>query len=316
MAEAVLHVYPSRYSTMTLRSAFAGWEHWWTEPIPPHALAIVRIVTGAAIFLWAASHAPHLRLLFSADGVTIPFYADRVAPPWNSLLMPAPFWGTVALFVALLAGAACMAIGWHMRLSIATVIVSGLYFWQIYLHVFPATFHRLLIFVLIVLLCSGADRTLSLRMKSERGSWTAWEPVCALPQRLLMVQVCLTYLGSGWQKLGLTDWKTGEILAYSLLSDWGTPLARSFVRLNLPMAFYDAVVRSVLFFEFVLPFGLVWRPTQKWFFVLGITFHVLVLLLLSIWSFLVFLVPLYITLLPPEEVRKWRFPLRQPPDRQ
>lgn len=274
---------------------FARWETWWLGPIAPHALAIIRIITGTVLTCFVLSHLPYLRILFSSEGVTVPLSAEF------PVLSPA---ATYLLFCVLVTGGFNLALGYRMRLSIVAILLSGFYFWEVYLHLFPATFHRLLTFVLVVLFFSGADRTLSLRMKHMKGAWDAWEPVCALPQRLLMVQLLMTYIGSGWQKFTLLAWQSGEVLYYGMMSDWGTPLAHAIVALPIPITYYDAAVWAVVFFEFVLPFALLYRPTQKLAMIAGILFHVSILFLLSIWSFVVLLVPLYITLFPPEKVRE------------
>ena len=153
-------------------------------------------------------------------------------------------------------------------------------------------------------LISGADRTLSVRMLREKGSLAAWEPISILPQRLLTVQLTLTYAGAMLQKLWLPDWQGGEILYYSLFHVGATPLAYSIARLDLPMELYDALVWLVKLFELGLFIGL-WIPkVQRWFFATGAAFHISIAFLFSIWSFLGF-IPLYILFLPPERVKVW-----------
>ena len=186
------------------------------------------------------------------------------------------------------------------------------YFWQLQLHLFPASYNRILFFCLLVLLPGGADRTFSLAMLRQHGSVFAWEPVSILPQRLLSLQITFTFLGVGWQKLWLPSWQTGEILPYSFISRWGTPLAFWFVRLPLTLRFYDHLLFVVKFFEFVVPFGL-WIPKTRNAAVAGIAiFLILIASFLSIWWFL-FIIPSCILFYPPESVfqrcRK-RFPDR------
>lgn len=166
------------------------------------------------------------------------------------------------------------------------------------------TFERLFVFVLLVLLFSGADRTLSLRMWLRKGSLFAWEPIHIFPQRLIALQLSATYLGVGWQKIVLPDWQHGEIIIHALTGRWATPLAFAIARLNLPLQFYDMVLFLLKSFEVLLPFGLWIRRYQWIFFFGGALFHITIATLISMWWFLI-MVPAYITFLEPEAVYRF-----------
>ena len=153
-------------------------------------------------------------------------------------------------------------------------------------------------------LISGADRTLSVRMLREKGSLAAWEPISILPQRLLTVQLTLTYAGAMLQKLWLPDRQSGDILYYSLFHVGSTPLAYSIARLDLPMVFYDVLVWLAKIFEFTMFIELCIPKVQRFFFAAGAAFHISIAFLFSIWSFLGF-IPLYILFVSPERVKDW-----------
>jgi len=279
----------------------SAWDRWWTRPTPPHALALTRIALGCFLLFYFGLYLPHVRVLFSNEGVAMPLYEGR-APAWALpfIMPPSPLVAEI-LFLLILLSFLGIALGAFLRTSTLVASLLSMYFWQLQLHLFPASYNRILFFCLLVLLPGGADRTFSLAMLWKHGSVFVWKSVSILPQRLLSVQITFTFLGVGWQKLWLPSWQTGEILPYSFISRWGTPFAFWFVRLPLTLRFYDNLLFVVKFFEFVVPFGL-WIPATRKYAIGGIAvFLILIASFLSIWWFL-FIIPSCILFEDPEVV--------------
>ena len=284
-----------------MMKAFQRWDSWWMRTGPPHALALFRIGFGAYLVLEALTYLPHASVLFSTAGLVLPLQLGIPVPlPWLAYVLTSGF----------VAAAAMLAIGYRMRLALCILIAYFLYYWQLSFYAFPSSYHRIFFLSFLFLLLGGADKTLSLRMKMERGAWSAWEPVCLLPQRLIAVQLTATYAVVGAQKWWLPHWQDGDVLYYSFIGRWGTPLALWFVSLDWSRGTYDAVTLGTKFFETLMPVG-VWIPRYRWFFFVGgFVFHLLVASFLSIWWFLV-LPPAYVAFIEPEEVHAWlrrRFP--------
>ncbi len=281
----------------------AHWDHWWCRTAPPDILAILRIGFGAFLLIEAATYAPFVPTMFSSHGLVISMHvADpETWPLLAAIFAPPPPLVAWIIGTAYLIAAACLMIGYRMRLAITTLLLLYFYYWQLSFHLFPSSYHRIFTFILLVLLFSGADKTFSLRMKRERGSWLAWEPISILPQRLLAVQITATYAVVGIQKWWLPLWQGGEVMYYSYIGRWGTPLARWFVGLGWPWEFYEFQTLVTKIFETLIPIGL-WLPRIRWFFFIGgFVFHFLIAILLGIWWFLV-LVPAYILFFEPEAV--------------
>jgi len=191
----------------------------------------------------------------------------------------------------------CMTIGFMTRPALIVTTILAWYEWQLAVHLFPTSYHRLVLFTLIILCFSNSDRTYSLRMKLTQGSFCAWEPISIFPQRLIALQLTAIYLGAALQKFWLPGWQGGEILSYMLIGNWATPLAYWIARLPLTIAVFDASVWIVKFFLFVLPFGL-WIPKLRTAsFIGGALFHLCITLLLGPWGFLV-MIPLYACFVP------------------
>lgn len=275
------------------------WKHWWFRQVPPHALAFFRMAFGIFLLLYWGRYLPHVPMLMGNAGIAFPLFLDRY-PFLATPSVPVAWLFYMLLLLAFL----LIALGAWMRTALYVALLLLTYFWVTSIHPHWLTMEHLTMVFLVLLGCSKADRTLSLRMWWRHGSPFAWEAVGILPQRCIALQITATYLGVGWQKSWLPDWQSGEILAYSLMSVWGTAPAFVVAKANIPLWVYDLVVLQVKYMEFLLPFGL-WIPRVRWFFMgWAFLFHGLVALLLNIWWFLI-LIPAYILFFEPEDVFRW-----------
>jgi hypothetical protein len=286
------------------------WEKFWFARVPPHAIALLRIGFALYLLIEAATYLPHVPAMFSNHALTFSAWSPS-APAWMRPLLDPPS-VTVAWMIASTYLLACIGLlcGVGMRFWLCILLLLNLYYWQVSFFLFPSSYHRIYFVVQLLLLISGADRTFSLRMLRTHGSVFAWTPISVFAQRVLAVQITVTYLGVGLQKSWLPDWQDGAALSHSLIHRWATPLGRWVVGLNWPFWTWSAMVEGIKIFEFLLPVGLwlrFWRPYAV---IVGFLFHAGIAALMSIWWFLP-LVPAYIVFWPPEEVYGWckrRFP--------
>ncbi len=289
-----------------LRAAWKAWDRWWLGDISPHGLAIVRIAVGVFLFGYWLLKLPAVPQLFSNQGVATPLFS-RGAPAiilWSLQLPSVAI--ALCLYVLLLACLLGFALGIRSQVMAAASFALSAYFWALSLHLFGTSFDILFLFFLLAFVFSDSGGTYSLDMRLRHGSWVAWRPVCALTQRLIMLQLTSTYIGVCWQKFVLADWQGGEVLYYNMQSIWATPLAFLFVRLVPWMWVYDVLVRSIEFLQFVIPIGL-WVPQLRPFGVsAGIAFHLLILVFLGMGWFLAML-PGYIFFVHPDHVRSALF---------
>ncbi|MSR86817.1 hypothetical protein EXS70_01440 [Candidatus Peribacteria bacterium] len=286
---------------MNIFSFIAQWNHFWFRSCPPHLLAVFRIIFGAFLLLYFGLQLPHVGMFFSRKGLLMPLHVpDRI---FTVIFTPPSPQIALFLFITFLAFLFFFTIGLLTRVSAAVVFLLYSYYWVITLFQFGTSFDRLFLFTMLVLTFSGCGKTLSVDMKLRRGSFLAWEPISILPQRLLSVQIMMTYLGVGWQKLALPAWQTGKVLAYGFLGRWATPPAWAIARMNIPLPYYDALNWLIKAFECTLPFGLWSRRYRWWFFAGGALFHIMIALLLAIWWFLA-LIPAYILFLEPERIQQ------------
>ncbi len=277
------------------------WNHWWFRKAPPHAMAILRILFGAYLLFFFLLKLPHVPILFSSGGLTLP--NDVLIPEFLFPLFtpPSPF-VAYGIFAMLLLSLLSFTLGAATRTSACIAVLLYLYYVHLSFHQGMTSYIRLFGFLLFLFTFSDAGKALSSEMRRKHGSIFAWEPGSVLTQRLIAIQITATYLGVGWQKVWLPDWQGGEVLYYSFQSMWATPAAWWFVRQEFPMWVYSSMVLLVTYFETALPFGL-WIPSvRKWFMLGGVLFHVTISLFLSaIWWFYA-MIAAYITFFEPEEV--------------
>ncbi len=280
---------------------FAGaWNHFWFRQGPPHLLAVFRIVFGVWLLFYFGLQLPSIVMLYSREGIHLPLFTPSTAltlvftppPPWVAWTIFLTFYAAIALFTV---GALTRVMGW-------VVVILYAYYWILSLWQFGTSFDRLFLFIMLILAPSGCNKTFSVDMRVKHGSWLAWEPISIVAQRILAVQVMMTYLGVGWQKLYLPAWQTGKVLSVGFMGRWATPPAWWIARLNLPLPFYDVMTWAIKVFECTIPFGLWSRKFRWWFFAGGAAFHIGISILLNIWWFLP-LIPAYILFFEPEEVQ-------------
>ncbi len=285
-----------------MHSLFQYWRRLFFAQVPPHCLALMRIALGLTLLVFWLRYAADVPMMFSSDGPVFSFWEPQ-SGSLSILLTPPPVWAAWMLYTIFLGSIAGITLGWHYRTACIAAIILITYFSLLSFHNFLASWSRLLYFTLIVLSMSSADRTLSLRMKTAKGSWTAWDKVPVWPQRIIAIQITATYLGVGMQKAYLPDWQGGEILAYSFINMWSTPFAFAIARLNIPIVFFDALTWCTKILHGLLPIGLWSARFQKWCFLGGALFHLTITATMGMWWFLL-LIPLYAAFVDPEKMRR------------
>lgn len=284
------------------------WNSWWLRKAPPHAISILRILFGLWMLLYFGLRIPHVAMLFSNEGLTIPydFTIHYGSLPFiefiQSILTPQSPEVAYALFLLHIAALLSFTLGAFTRTSALLVFLFYLYEMNLSYHHMGTSYNRLFLFFSFLFIFAQAGKTFSWDMKRKHGSILAWEPISIFFQRIIALQISATYLGVGMQKLWLPDWESGSMLLLSFQNMWATPLAFWVASKNLPMWIYDGMVMIVKAFEIAHPFGLWSKKWRLWFMAGGILFHLGVSLFLSaIWWFYA-MIACYITFFEPEEV--------------
>jgi hypothetical protein len=268
-----------------LARALSAWNAFWFAPANPYPLAAFRILLGAYLVVYFASFAPDAALLFSADGVYVPYLMPDCAPR-PALAVP--------LFAALWLASFALLVGFRTSWTIPLLLVLYLYHYFLALGVKHSSFERLIVIYLLALAPSNADAVWSVSQPSAAQA----RPTVQFAGRLVRFQTVMLYLGAGLWKAVNPDWSTGRLLYSTLQGIWATPLAFSIVRLGFSEATWTLASHCVVASELLLGVLLLIRRTRLFGIALGCTFHLANSVILSIPEFLVCLAPY--TLFVPE----------------
>jgi len=280
------------------------WNTFWFREADAHAISIFRILFGLSLLLYFGLRLPHVAILFSEAGLVIPF--DLYLPETLRFILTPPSVATAyLLFLMMVLALISFTIGAYTRTSAAIALLFYIYYIFLAFHMMGGpTYNRLFPLFLLFFTFSDAGKAYSYEMWKKHGSWVASEPASILTQRLITVQITVTYLGVALQKAWLPDWQSGMLLFESFQSMWATPLAFWFVRQDLPMELFDGMTVIVKYAQLALPVGL-WIPIFRRYAIIGgILFHVGVSLFLSaMWWF--FALPFaYFLFYKPEEIAR------------
>jgi Vitamin K-dependent gamma-carboxylase len=272
------------------------WNIFWGAAVEPHALAIARIGFGLFLLAYWLGFSGNVPELFSNEGVIFTYYNSShwfLYPP-SAVIAYGIYAVSIACILLFIAGA-------YWRCTTTTLVILAWYYWQLQLHMFFNSYSRLLFELLIVFALSNAHYTYSFFAKQRWGSFTAWKQICILWQRMITLQITATYFAVSWQKIILPDWETGDVLVYTLVSIWSTPLSIWLAQLPLTHTAWNLVLRLFLYWETLLPFGLWHKKTRVFWIITAILFHLFNGVIITIWWFY-FLFPFYILFYSPSEV--------------
>jgi hypothetical protein len=277
-----------------IKAAYRTWDDYFFGPILPYPLAAFRILFGAYLLCYFLKFVTNVPLLFSDQGIYVPFLIKDIAPPPIVALMMYGF--TMLLAMAFM-------VGFHTRFVTPLLFVAFLYHYLLSLAVHAVTYDILIIILLFVLSFASLDKVWSVVFFWQPPADREEVKIIGWANRFLCLYLSIFYLGMVAYKLTNLNWYSGYCLEMNFHGMWATPLAFWVVNQNLPMSFFSALTYGALVVEFLCSFGLYNRRIQNYVFFLGFMFHFLVAILLSIPEFL--LVPLiYVLFVDPVKVKR------------
>jgi Vitamin K-dependent gamma-carboxylase len=287
-----------------------GRSAWWTEPVRAERLAAFRIGMGAALFLDAlGTYLPRAAEFFGRDSLGSPeVFAARTAwPQWRWTILsgienPHVMQGVLLLWAA---AGLCLMLGVLPRLSavVGWALSVSILNQDYYLHNSGDNVRAIGLFYLM--LCpSGAAWSLTSWWRKNVRPGPVY--VLAWPLRLLFLQLMVIYFLNGLHKLGGLDWRSGQVMGQVMGNLAWTRF--SYAQLPLPAELLPVMTYLVLFWELLFPI-LVCMPALRgptlW---LGVFFHVGTGLFLRLTMFPVYMLCLYLPLVPWEHYAddRWR----------
>jgi vitamin K-dependent gamma-carboxylase len=268
---------------------FAAWDRFLYAPASGHRIAAFRILFALYMLGYLGALLPHVTLLFSNQGVYIPYRIPDIAPA-PSLAWP--------LFIAMFACVLALLLGYRTELAARVLLVLFLYHYFLQLAVKQSVFERLIGIDVLVLCFADSGRVWGLDARRAGAAPNAWA------ERVLAAQSVFLYSGSGLWKLSNPAWHSGALLRSTLQSVWATPFGFALVRHGFSDATWTAFSWTIIVFEVTLGPLLLWRPSRPFALALGTLFHALNCVVLVIPEFLVSVAP-YPVFVEPATLQRW-----------
>lgn len=273
-----------------------AWAALWFAPDSPYPLAAFRIMLGAYLLAYFGSLAPHTTVLFSREGVYVPYLVPDCEP--------SPLMAACAMSL-LMIGCLALTVGLYTRAAAVLVLALFGYHYLLALGVKHSTYERLIGIYLLALLPGRAGEVWSVDawLRRLRGHSAGPRSTWSFCARVLRFQTIVLYLGAGLWKLGNPEWHAPHLLRSTLRSVWATPLGFDIVQLGLSDATFTRISLGVIAFELLLAGLLFFKRTRPAGVGLGVAFHLVNTFVLYLPEFLVCLTA-YVFFLEPSRVER------------
>ena len=248
----------------------AGWTRFWFTPQPTSTLALFRIAFGLVVTGWTATLGLDLFAFIGPDGV-LPEPGNRPGA-WGVLALSTSPPMIVALYVATLAGALALTVGYRSRLAGVVVFVGILSFQRANPMMLNAGDWLI---CNLALFCALAPTGTSLSLDRLRAAPDRfWEFPSRAPWalRLVQIQLSVVYLATVWSKLFGDKWREGTAVSYALrMAD--------IHRFPTPTFLTDSVILTELLtfgtlaLELCLGILVGVRAARPWILALGVSLH-------------------------------------------
>ncbi|HTK62593.1 MAG TPA: HTTM domain-containing protein [Pseudonocardia sp.] len=289
----------------------AGWTRFWFEPQQTSTLGLFRIAYGFLVTLWTLSLLPNLFAFFGNDGI-MPQYPKDGAAAWGVFELSTGTPLLIAVFVALLAGAVALTVGFHSRVAAVVVWVGVLSF----AHRNPLIGNsgdELIGNVALFLALAPSGTSLSLDRLRSVGRDRFWEFPERAPWalRLVQIQLSVVYLSAVWDKVQGEMWRNGTAVSYALrIADVGRVPTPGFVTHSVVIS--ELMTFGTLALETSLGI-LVWnRVARPWVLTLGILMHLGIDFSILVGFFSFMMIVCYLSFVPAQtasrriiQVRDW-----------
>lgn len=280
----------------------AGWTSL-TEPIRSERLAAFRIGLGLVLTLdILTSYLPFLHTFFGENSLGDPaVFASRLhgeGMRWSLFAGEGNF-QTLQIGVWIwLASALCLMLGIMPRFAAMACLVLSISFQNLnyYIHNSGDSVRMIGLFYLMLSPCGAA--------------WSLWNTtrkesnqpvyVSAWPVRLILLQLMAIYFVNGLYKFQGESWRDGSLMHQVLTNIAWTRVPYSFW--PYPNLMVPPMTWLVLYWELGFPLLIVLPKTWRWTLALGACFHIGTGIMLQIGMFPLYMLCMYLPLLPWEKL--------------
>jgi hypothetical protein len=283
-----------------------GRSAWWTEPVRAERLAALRIGIAAVLLLDVLGvYLPNASDFYGAGslGASEVFAGARRARVGSwSLLAGTDDPGILrAALIAWAVSAGLLLVGLASRLAAAAAWALSISFLNLdpYIHHAGDTVRIIILFYLMLTPC-GAVWSLDAWLRRQFGGREGPLYVAPWALRLLFVQMVVIYFFNGVFKLAGAGWREGNVLHYVLADPAQTRW--SYDELPVPWWASQALTWTVLAWEILFPLLVLMPMTRVVALMMGVAFHLGIGLLIELGVFPLYMICLYLPLLPWERL--------------
>ena len=283
---------------MTIANMRSAWDKFWFKSIDARQYAALRIAFGGLSLVYFIQLLPYVEAQFSGTGWLgdVQQIAIQNGGSWSLFFIPVAEQATSLAYAVVILGMASaflMMVGWHSRIAVGIT-------WLVWVSLWNRN----------PLLLDGDDAVLKMMcfylMLSPSGNcWSVDANLCSKPQtvaiwplRLVQFQIALIYFVSGWVKFQSPEWLDGTIMQYVLIhlqySRWD-----GWAIIDKPMmtGLLTGLAGFIRWWELLFPLLLLNTNTRKLSILIGILFHVGLLLSMNLRWFAVIMLALYLALI-------------------
>jgi hypothetical protein len=303
---------------MTPLSHCSWWTRFWHEPVRAERLALFRVLLGVALLVDQLLRLlPHLDDFFGPCGYSPAGLNDAFSVRswhWTIWLFNHDAPSVVyPLFAAWVGVTLLWTVGAWTRFSNVALWLLTMCFCNRNLNISNCGVQTLQC-GLFLLMLSPCGKAFSVdawwaRRRGRRGPGPVY--TVAWPLRVIQVQLCMIYLGTGLAKLRGDGWGTfrgswwdGTAIHYVLNS---AILARwSYAQFSLPLWITRIMTYAGVCWEVLFPALVLFRPTRRWALCFGVLFHLGIWTTLEVGGFSFFTLAFYGAWVPGEFWDRWR----------
>jgi len=270
-----------------------SWTSAWSEDIPPHSYALLRIAFGVLGLASLAGLTP-VDQFWSLDGLS-PLPSNPTGPrAWlmaHGWALPVGW----AFFLAMLVTFTAMTVGFRSNLAVLGGFIGLVV--QSHWNRYPlSSAHQVMIVLMFCLAWADTGRVWSLDARFARSS-NPDPRVAAWPLMLMRCQVALIYASTALFKLAFPVWRDGSAVHWAVSLNtfhrfpWPLPVE---VTPLLALATWGTVM-----FELLFPLFVLFRRTRGPILLLGVGLHLGLALTLELGPFSANMLASYIAFLDP-----------------
>ena len=284
------------------------WEAFWFKPTPVATIAVLRIVHGFIVLLWASAIAPDALTFFSQEGV-VPKQV-QTGFRWGLLQVFPQKSAAIAVIVALFVAGFCLMIGFRAKLAALIVFVCLISLSRRNPWVFNAG-DSLFRPLALVLAASPCGEALSVdRWRKHRTDFWSFPLRAPWAQRMIQVQVSLLYLFTVWAKARGERWIGGTAVSESLRVGDLTRLDLGY-RATESLLVANLLTYGTLVIELALAI-LIWnRKLRPIVIGLGIALHLFIEVTFGLGFFSMVIITSYISFVPEETMASFLGKVRE-----